>query len=914
MIENKDVLKTPFWSLPNEEVLEILETSENGLSDEELKRRLKIFGSNILESQKRIPRLRIFLRQFQSPLIFILLIAGVITLFLERAGDSIIIFAAVVVNSVLGFYQENKAEEALANLKTYIEERAKVIRDKKESEINAKELVPGDIIHLSQGDRVPADSRIISANDLMVDESVLTGESLPDTKSIEQVDLSTVLADRKSMVFGGTLINQGVGMAVVCATGKDTELGKIAVLVSVTKQERTPLQSAIKKFSWEASLVLVVLTLAIFVIGLMVDYSFLEMFFISVAIMVSAIPEGLPIALTVILATGVQRLAKKHGIVRKLLAAETMGSTTVILTDKTGTLTQAKMDLSKIITADELINDERKEDEGETKEEQSALNRSQKFILELAVLNSEVIIENPEDLPENWRVNGRHLETSLVKKAGQIGISFPKLQQKTKLFSFLPFNAVNKFSAGLLEYSFKKDVSKQKLVGKYFLNFFGAPETLLDFSSKFPNGKKITKEQYQEILTAINQAAASGERVLGVATKSVKNIEEFKSLAVSKGEKEQQVFKDLCFWGLITFRDPIRPNIKKVIEEIKQVGVKTVIVTGDHQGTAEAVAKEIGFEIDSGSVINGFDLDILSDEELKRRLPMLKVFSRITPEGKVRIVKAYQECGEIVAMTGDGVNDAPSLRQADIGVAVGSGTDVAKGVADLVILDNNFETIVAAVEEGRKISHNIKKVIVYLFSNVLDELFLIGGALLMGLVLPLNALQILWVNFFSDSFPAVALAFENQKTSEIQQVSHLRKGLFDKRMKFLIFIIGTLTSFLLFALYAWLLKSGFEGDLVRTFIFAAFGFYTLFLIFSVRNLEESIFRYNIFSNKYLLVGVSIGLFLMFSAIYFAPLQNLLSTVSLPFVWVLGVLGFGLFNIFAIEFGKWLFRIRKKQLI
>ncbi|MEE8131937.1 MAG: HAD-IC family P-type ATPase [Candidatus Paceibacterota bacterium] len=910
MIENKDVLKTPFWSLQSEEVLEILETSQDGLVDEEVKRRLKIFGSNILEFQKRIPKLRILLRQFQSPLIFILLIAGVITLFLERAGDSIIIFAAVIVNSVLGFYQENKAEEALAHLKTYLKERAKVIRSKKESEIDAKELVLGDIIHLSQGDRVPADSRIISANDLMVDESVLTGESLPDTKSVEPIDLSTVLADRKSMVFGGTLVNQGVGMAVVCATGKDTELGKIAALVSVTKQERTPLQNAIKKFSWKASLVLVVLTLAIFVIGLMVDYSFLEMFFISVAIMVSAIPEGLPIALTVILATGVQRLAKKNGIVRKLLAAETLGSTTVILTDKTGTLTQAKMDLSKVITADELFISETKKIGSPTSDK---LNRSQKFILELAVLNSEVIIENPEDLPEKWRVNGRHLETSLVKKAGQIGISLPKLQQKTKLLSFLPFNATNKFSAGLLEYFSKDSASKQKLVGKYFLNFFGAPETLLDFSSKFPNGKKITKEQYQEILTAINQAASNGERVLGVATKPVKNIEEFKSLAVKKGEKEQQVFKDLCFWGLITFRDPIRPNIKKVIEEIKQAGVKTVIVTGDHQGTAEAVAREIGFEIDNSSVINGFDLDIFSDEELKRRLPMIKVFSRITPEGKVRIVKAYQECDEIVAMTGDGVNDAPSLRQADIGVAVGSGTDVAKGVADLIILDNNFETIVAAVEEGRKISHNIKKVIVYLFSNVLDELFLIGGALLMGLVLPLNALQILWVNFFSDSFPAVALAFENQKTSEVQRVSHLRKGLFDKRMKFLIFIIGTLTSILLFVMYVWLLRRGFEGDLVRTFIFAAFGFYTLFLIFSVRNLEENIFRYNIFSNKYLIVGVGIGLFLMFTAIYFTPFQNLLNTVSLPFVWILGVVGFGLFNIIAIELGKWLFRaIKSKQ--
>ncbi len=898
MIENKDILKTPFWSLPAEDVLEILETSHDGLTEEEAKNRIKDFDLNILETKKHIPKLRIFLKQFQNPLIFILVIASAITLFLDRLSDSLIIFAAVLVNSILGFYQENKAEEALASLKTYLEERAKVIRGKREFEINAKELVPGDIIRLSQGDRAPADSRLISVNDLMVNESVLTGESLPDTKSVEQVDLSVVLADRKSMIFGGTLVTQGIGMAVVCATGKNTELGKIAALVNKAKSEDTPLQSAIKKFAWRAGLILTFLTLIVFVIGLYVGYSFLEMFFISVAIMVSAVPEGLPIALTAILAIGVQRLAKRKGIVRKLLAAETLGSATVILTDKTGTLTQAKMNLSKIITAENLAlpnfitSNVKKIEDGK-------LSQSQKLLLELALLNSEVIIENPDESPKDWRVNGRHMETALVKKSGELEILFPKLQDKTKIFGFIPFNATSKFSIGFLEY--------QKIANKYFLNFFGAPEILLNFSSYFPNNKKISKIQKEKILEIINQAALSGERILGVATKAIKHVEEFQPIVKKRKENIPLVFEDLCFWGLITFRDPIRPGVKKVIEETSELGVKTVIITGDHQGTAEAVAREIGFKINQGDVINGSDLDILSDEELKRRLPMLKIFSRITPEGKVKIVKTYQECGEIVAMTGDGVNDAPSLKQADIGVAVGSGTDVTKDVADLVILDDNFKTIAAAIEEGRKILHNIKKVLVYLLSNSLNSLFLIGGALLTGMALPVNALQILWINFFSGSFPAVALAFENQRGFEIQNQVNLKKGLFDKRMKFLIFFIGTLISLLLFILYAWLLSLGFDSALVRTFIFATLGVYALLIIFSIRNLEESIFRYSPFSNKYLIIGVAIGLFLMFLAIYFNPIRNLLGSVFLPPIWLLGVAGFSIFNIAAIEFGKWLFR-------
>ncbi|MDO8493178.1 MAG: HAD-IC family P-type ATPase [bacterium] len=858
----KEIQQSSFWSLTAGETIRILKTDpNNGISEDEAERRLEVFGPNVIESSKGTDVFFIFLNQFKSPLILILLFAVIVTISISHYQDAIFILAAVVINSLLGFYQEYKAEKALAELKTYLKLRTRVIRGGLEYEIDVANLVPGDIIRLAQGDRVPADARLLFVNDLQIEEAILTGESLPVSKQVGPSPADAVIGDQLSMVFTGTLIIQGVGTAVVCRTDLSTELGKIAALVAKSEREETPLQGAIRKFSANAGIILTIFTLAIFGIGVYSGYSPLEMFLTSVAIAVSAVPEGLPIAMTVILAIGVQRMARRKGVIRKLVAAEALGSTTVILTDKTGTLTKAKMELGEILPI--------------AGEEESHL-------LELALLGTNVLIENKNDNPLDWRMNGHILEKSLVQSAGLRGITLDKVKSKISILNVSFFNAVNKFAA-----SFVQEVGKSMIV------FFGAPDIFIGHSDLDPI-------QQKEMMEKINSLASSGKLVLGVATKEVEHPGDFifpKDLELSR----------LNFRGLITLRDPVRPGVKGALARVEEAGIKTVIVTGDHRGTAEAVAREVGMQVVGNSIIDAAELRGLSNADLKKRLTDIRVIARVSPLDKMMIVKAYQDMGEVVAMTGDGVNDSPSIKQADIGIAMGSGTEVARDVADLVLLDDNFETIVAAVEEGRQIMNNIRKVLVYLMSDVADELFLIGGALIAGLPLPLSALQILWVNFFSDSFPAIAFAFEKNIDGFSGGPKSIKNGLFDHLMKFLILFIGLSTSAFLFLIYWLLLRAGYAEDLVRTFIFASFGSYSLFLAFSVRSLEKSIFEYSPFSNPYLVGGTIIGLIMMISGVYVPFMQSLLGTVSLPFYWLVGVVSIGMLNIAGVEFGKFIYR-------
>lgn len=862
----KDILSRSFWALPKHEVLDILETSFDGLVEEDAKGRQDIFGRNILLKRNRAAAFQILLRQFESPLIFLLLIAVAITGFLEDYKDAVFIGLAVAINVALGFYQENKAESIIAHIQSYVRERVKVFRSNQELEIDADELVPGDIVHVTQGDRVPADCRLIYINDLMVDESILTGESLPSVKTTEPSSFKAVLGDQRSMIFKGTAVVQGFANAVVCRTGLSTELGKITTLVAAAEKEKTPLQVAISRFALRSSIILVFFTTVIFFIGIALGKSMLEMFLTSVAIAVAAVPEGLPVAMTVILAIGVQRLAERHGVVRKLLAAETLGSTSIILTDKTGTLTEAKMSLSLV--------------------ECFAASCDRDDLLKFALLNSDVVIENPREHSADWRIIGRPLEVAMVSSAASYGVLLPKLRKEYKIIDSLPFNSSNKFSASVIE-----------RVDHHMLTMFGAPEILLKFSS-------LPAEEKKRINHEINKLAASGERVLAVATK--KFVPESEIFL-----RDKKTYLNLDFLGIVAFRDPVRPHVRDVIERVKEAGVKVVIVTGDHQGTAEAVAKEVGLPARPDEIINGAELDALSEEELKIKLPILKIVSRVSPEGKVRIAIAYKKLGETVAMTGDGLNDAASLKEADIGIAMGSGADVAKDVADLVLLDNDFSTIVTAVEEGRRILENIRKVIVYLFSSIFDELILIGASLVFGIVLPLNALQILFINFVTDSLPAMGLAFEDHIDYLMIKKRKTVINLFDKEMKFLTLAIGIPTSTMLFIIYWGLLKYGFDPAEVKTFIFAAFSTYSLFLIFAVRSLRKSIFSYNPFSNLYLLVGVLFGFTFIMASIYWTPLQQLLGNIFLPPIWLVGVVAIGVLNIIAIELGK-LF-IRKQSI-
>ena len=837
-------LERPFWTMMSSEVSAVLEVPGGGLGVEEAERRLK-YGRNKIRASERAGKIKILLSQFKSPLILILVFAAGVTVFLNDAKNATFILFAILINVALGFYQENKAESALAKLETYIKEKTRVVRDSRDMEIDSEEIVPGDLLKLTPGGRVPADARVIRSNNLSLDEAILTGESLPVEKSVLVVKAEAELPERSSMVFGGTLVVGGVGLAVVTSTGENTEFGKIAELVRKSEREKTPLQRAIGKFALKGSLILLVLTVAVFIIGINRGFDLLDMFLTSVAVAVAAVPEGLPIAITVILAVGVERLAKRRGVVRKLLAAETLGSTTIILTDKTGTLTEARMKLVEVIS-----------------------DKPDATVLELAMLNTDVIIGNPFGEPKDWQLSGDPVEVAIVRACVENGIMPQSVFEKNHILESRPFNAKDKFSAVHARVG-----TRSRWV------YLGAPDFLL-------RRIKMTESQEGKILSKVDELAYAGHRVLGVAV-------------------------DDNLIGLLAFRDPVRFSVGHTIADIKQAGVKTVIVTGDHRGTATSVAKELGFDVNAGSVVAGEDLRGIADEELNELLGRVNVFARVTPEDKLRITEAYKKRGEVVAVIGDGINDAPALKGADIGVAVGSGSDVAKGAADLIILDDNFETVVEAVREGRRILDNIRKVIVYLFSGILDELILIGGALLAGVSLPLNALQILWVNFFSDSFPAVALAFEEDGGHLGRKPALIKGKLLDREMKFLIWVVGIATSLILLFLYFYLLSRGFETQLVKTFIFAAFSVDTLFSIFSIRSLSESIIRFSPFSNKYLICGVLAGFALTGLAIYLPVFQNILGTIALPFLWVCGVLAVGVSNILAIELVKFCFRPRRE---
>lgn len=859
--------ETKYWNMPTREVVDFLRAdTENGLSSEEAESRLAAFGPNTFNTEKKTGKLKIFLNQLASPLIVILIVAGAVTLAISHFRDAAFIFVAVIVNSVLGFWQENKAERALSELKTYLKQRARVLRGGVDREIDAEEIVPGDIIRLAQGDRVSADARIMFVNDFQVDESILTGESLPVAKNDGPSPEDAGIADQRSMIFAGTMVTQGLCTAVVCRTNASTELGKIASLIAKSEDEKTPLQKAIAKFSMTLSVILGLLTLCVFAIGIFSGQPVMEMFLTSVAVAVSAIPEGLPISMTVILAIGVERMAKRRGIVRKLVAAEALGGATVILTDKTGTLTMAKMSMSKVIP----------------------FEGTEDGLVSRALSNASVLIENPGDPPGEWRINGRIMEVALARSAALRGMPYAEINDKRHVLQSMPFNSVQKFSASLLK----------ERGGRHEVILFGAADILLSHSA-------MSESKKREIAARISELASSGERVLGVAVKEIAHTEDF-SFAKNFSPTS------LVFQGLISFKDPVRAGIKHAVARVGEAGIKTVIVTGDHRGTAVAVAEEIGLSVDDRSVLDAAEIAGLSDDALKSRLPYTTVISRVTPFDKMRIAKLYQQLGEVVAMTGDGVNDAPVIKQADVGIAMGSGTEIARSVADLILLDDNFETIVAAIEEGRQIIRNIRKVLVYLLTNVADGLIIIGGSILIGVPLPLNALQILWVNFFSDSFPAVAFAFERDGDSLSGMVSRKKTELFDPLMKFLIWVIGILSSTLLLGIYLWLLWRGYEPVLVRTFIFAAFGTYTLLAALSVRSLEKSIWSYPLFSNQYLTVGLLIGFALMAAAIYLPLLQDLFGTVPLPLAWVAGVLVIGLFNIAMIEISKKFYVYRRSR--
>ena len=847
-----------------------------GLTEKEAKKRLVNLGENIFESSKAKTAADIFFGQFKSPLIIILCVAVLITASLGEWLDTAIIAFAVIVNAILGFVQEFKAEKAITDLRSYITHRTRIIRDGREFEIDPRYLVPGDILHITNGARITADARIIKEINFTADESILTGESLPVEKDPGILSETASLPERTNMVFAGTLGINGSAYAVVTATGYSTEIGKLAQLVDETDSEHTPLQKALSKLTWAIIFITTVAVAIIFIVGIMQDQPLYEMLLISIAVLVGSVPEALPIGLTAILAIGVTRIAKKKGIMRSLTAAETLGSTTLIITDKTGTLTQADMKLIDIDTTKQLS-----AEDFTPADHFDHFNTEQKEILTLARCACDVSIENPEDDFETWVMSGSDLETNTVHAAAAHGI-IQTVEDRSGIQMRIPFSSKYKFSVVRIPTSYLPK-HLNKFADPHVV--MGAPDIILDRSF-------MSLEEKAKIRKSIDEHSRFGRRVLGIALLTPHT---------DPSSISTEHVKDATFLGVLSFHDPIRPEVPEALKRINSYGTRVIMATGDLPGTAMAIAEEIGWKITEANVLTGQQLQQLSDEDLIEILDRIHIYARVTPKDKLRITKLHQAQGEIVAMTGDGVNDSPSLKAANIGIAVGSGSDVAKSVADLILLDDNFKTIVATIEEGKQILSNIKKMFVYLMSNSLDELILIGGAIIYGVALPLTAAQIIWVNLFTGSLPAIAFAFDRQQMKETQKTG---REFFDPRVLFLTIFIGITVSLMLFGLYIGLLNSGIEVDLARSILFASFGSYTLFISFSFLDMSQPIFKYSVLENKLLLAGVGIGVALLIATFTVPFLQSTFEVQTLSLGWVGFVILWIIINIAVVEASKW----------
>jgi Ca2+-transporting ATPase len=847
-----------------------LETRSEGLSEEEVAERTKLYGVNTLPAKETTGMFRMLWRQAANPLIVILIAAAILSGILGDVVEVVVILLAVGVNVGLGFYREYSAETTIERLANYVRERARVVRAGQEREIDSSELVPGDIIRISYGSRLPADAIIVSANGLRVDEAVLTGESVAVAKRPGVVAHDGAIGDRFCVAHAGTLAVEGYGTAVVFATGANTEIGRIAGIVSSTDRVATPIERGVDKLAWVITVVVSVVVIAVFILGVSRGELVTEMLTLSAAVAVGAVPEALPIALTIILAIGAERIAARKGVVRTLAAAETLGSTTLVMTDKTGTLTLADMRLVGAHPVTSIL-------AGESDHDLSDFDLKRTNLIESAVRNLDVVVENPGASPGEWIIRGRPLEVNVARVAAKYNIALDTLRTRVGHI-VVPFSSAHKFSVSESE-------------GEYIV--MGAPDVLLARST-------VGEHEANIIERWIERESEAGKRIVGLARRT----------ALHSQEVTYHDIKDLEFVGVLAFRDPIREDVPAAIETIRSYGIDVALVTGDLKGTAIAVAQELGWHIDAGSVLTGAQIKDMSDEELSERVKTARIFARVTPEDKLRIGRAFRTHGEVVAMTGDGVNDAPALKAMDIGISLGSGSDVAKSVANLVLLDDSFKTIGMAVGEGRKILANIRKTFVYLMSNSLDGVFLIGGSLVFGLPMPLTALQIIWANLFTGSLPALAFAFDEDLDGKHVGTPARSKSVFTSEVTSLTFGVGITSSLLLFAVYFGLIRNGVDIELSKSITFACFASYILVIAYSFRSLKRTLFTYPLFSNGKLNAAIAVAGIVLIGTYTIEPIRTVFELAPIPPVWIGFIAGWLVFNVFFVECAKWIVRSKR----
>ena len=877
---------------------------ENGLSNEQVNENRQKYGTNELQTKKKKSTFVKFLEQFKDFMIIVLIIAAIISGvvgYIEGEGitDSIIILIVVILNAVIGVIQENKAEKSLEALQKLSAHVSKVIRNGKMEVIPAKELVPGDIVVLDTGDYVPADLRIIEAVNLKSQEASLTGESVPVEKSANTIEQEEVdLGDRENMIFSSSLITYGRGKGIVVETGMNTEVGKIAGIINSAEETQTPLQEKLNKLGKTLGIAALVICAIIFVIGLLYGKDPIEMFMTAVSLAVAVIPEGLAAVSTIVLAIGVQRMVKRHAIVKKLPAVETLGSTTVICSDKTGTLTQNKMTVEKIFYNGKLLDAEEVKQNIDTN-------------LEKLVYIS--MLCNDTKISANNELTGDPTETALVDMG--FNLQFEKnIYDKNPRIKEIPFDSDRKLMTTV-----------NKINNKYVVLTKGGVDELLAKCNKYlyDGEERNDLENYKKVITKNNEDMAKDAlRVLSMAYKEIDHE--------PTDEEMKNIEQDLIYVGMVGMIDPPRLEVKDAVDKCKKAGIKTVMITGDHKITAIAIAKSLGILQSEEEALTGAELEKMSDEDLTKNIRKYSVYARVSPEHKVRIVKAWQANGEIVAMTGDGVNDAPALKTADIGCAMGIvGTDVSKEAADVILTDDNFATIVSSVEEGRRIYDNILKAIQFLLSSNVGEVITLFVAILItpllgnlfgidiNLIVPLLPIHILWINLVTDSLPALALAVDPPQKDVMDRKPNKNKSVFTKGMIWRIvyqgiligvitivaFIVGLATPDENLPVIEELTNEEIKVEIGQTMAFCVLAFSQLVHVFNVRDNKTSIFKTGIFSNKQLILAVLASAALMLGILLIPALRHVFSIPVLPVGNILEIVVLSLMPLIVVELFK-----------
>ena len=883
-----------WFTKSNEEVLKEVNVDPlQGLSEEEAKLRLEKHGPNKLIGKRKKSIFRMFVAQLQDWLIYILLVAVIITLFLGEYIDSTIIVLVIIVNAILGVIQEVKAGKAIEALQKMSFPKALVRRNGEVKEIQSSKVVPGDILLLDAGRFIAADIRLIESANLQIEESALTGESVPSDKDASQVysDLKTPLGERMNVAFMSTLVTRGRGVGVAVETGMKTEVGKIANLINTEKKEKTPLEIRLDKLGKTLGMFAIGICIIIFVIALIQGRDLAEMFIISVSLAVAAIPEGLAAIVAVVLSIGVTGMSKKKAVIKKLPAVETLGSVNIICSDKTGTLTQNKMTVKIYFNL-----------EGEIAVERNSKNSA----TEDAKLLAKAMILCSDATYENGHGTGDPTEIALLLLGDDLGIDRKKLIIQASRASEFSFDSDRKLMSTLNEENEKFNVYTKGAIG----NLIKISTRVLEKGKVIP----ITEEHKKRYLDATEKMSDNALRTLGVAYKPVSSI-------IEGAEME----KDLILTGLVGMIDPPRPEVKESIQKAKLAGITTIMITGDHKNTAFAIARELGMVDSIDQAITGGELDAFSDEELTEKIAKYLVFARVSPEHKVNIVHALKSHGHIVSMTGDGVNDAPSLNAADIGVAMGiTGTDVAKAASDMVLMDDNFATIVSAIEQGRNIYSNIKKAVIFLLTCNLGEVIAMFVTLLIGLEAPLIATQLLWINLITDSFPAIALGMDPGNPDVMKEKPRDAKESFFARGTVIHLILGGVLIGVLTILAFWVgyYEHGYSPfdnsapentvEYSRTMAFMVLVMCQLFFSLAVRNSSKSIFQIGIFSNKYLVGAIVLGVLLQLIVIGIPVMQRAFHLQMLDLGGWLIAISLGLVPLLVNEIVKIFIRARIKR--